>query len=128
MGAGKIRKPDCAKLLRWLRWTPGISETTLTTHPGGFDTFDFLLEGVATLLPNRALQASAENPDLDVLRHNAAIAGVLAFALAEHPDPLGPRQSRAEVAALLMKCGLEAEMKTAGVWPLWENGTRGRLP
>jgi hypothetical protein len=99
--------------------------------PWGADNFDFLLEGVPTLLANRndagATQPGAgADPGLDTLKHNAAIAGVLAFALAEHVAPLGPRLSRPEVAALLKKSNLDAPMKTANVWQEWEDGKRGR--
>ena len=104
----------------------------------GADNFDFLLEGVPTLLPNRedadavrgggTTQSRGENSALDTLRHNAAIAGVLAFALAEHPALLGPRQSRAEIEELLTKSGLDARMKAANIWQDWEDGKRGRRP
>jgi hypothetical protein len=101
--------------------------------PWGADNFDFLLEGVPTLLANReppkAQPANGANAfDLDVLKHNAAIAGVLAFALAEHPAPLGPRQSRAEIAGLLKKSSLEEHMNTANIWQDWDRGQRGRQP
>jgi hypothetical protein len=39
---------------------------------------------------------------------------------------LGRRLSRAEVDALLKQTGLEAQMKTAGLWRSWEGGQRGR--
>jgi carboxypeptidase Q len=105
--------------------------------PWGADNFDFLLQGVPTLLTNRQGVGAASPGDptqpgaaaesgLDTLKHNAAIAGVLVFALAEHPAPLGPRLSRAEIASILEKSGLDAAMKTAGVWRLWESGKRGR--
>ena len=59
---------------------------------------------------------------------DTAIAAVTAFGIAERTAPLGPRQSRAEIGALLKTSGLEQQMKTAGLWPLWESGERGRLP
>ena len=101
--------------------------------PWGADNLDFLLEGVPTLMPNREDASAAQSKagassSLDTVKHNSAIAGVLAFALAEHPEPLGPRLSRAEVAALLKKCNLEAPMKTANIWQDWEDGKRGRQP
>ncbi len=100
--------------------------------PWGDDNLDFLLEGVPTLLADREAdkpqRAGDADTDLDVLKHNSAIAGVLAFALAEHPATLGPRQSRAEIAELLKKSGLEEGMKTANIWPDWQRGQHGRQP
>jgi hypothetical protein len=101
--------------------------------------FDFLLEGVPTLVANQHLTHpqpsvaptfSEELDKLDVpeLKRNTAIAAVTAFGIAERTAPLGPRQSRADIGALLKASGLEQQMKTAGLWPLWESGERGRLP
>lgn len=99
--------------------------------------FDFLLEGVPNLLANREPEnalASGVSPDsaeksaTDTLKHNAAIGGVLAFALAESEMPLGRRLSHDEVEALLRKTGLDTQMKQAGTWNDWENGRRGRQP
>lgn len=92
--------------------------------------FDFLLEGVPNLLPNREAdkQEAASGVNLSTLQRNTAVAGVLAFALAEHPTPLGPRLSRAGVAALLQDSGLDEQMKAAGLWPEWESTQRGRQP
>ena len=59
---------------------------------------------------------------------NTAIAAVTAFGVAERAEPLGPRQSRGEIESLLKTSGLEQQMKTAGLWPLWESGERGRMP
>ncbi len=79
------------------------------------DNFDFLLEGVPSLLANReeakasptdtAAADARPKADLDGLQHSTAVAGVLAFALAEHEAPLARRLSRAEVTALLSKTG-----------------------
>jgi hypothetical protein len=102
--------------------------------PWGADNLDFLLEGVPTLMPNREMPnrdgyaGAGSAASLGTLKHNSAIAGVLAFALAEHPDPLGPRLSRAEVATLLKKSDLETPMKAANIWQDWEDGKRGRRP
>ena len=106
--------------------------------PLGNDNFDFLVEGVPTLLANREQSkalpdshAASEAPgDIDIkeLKRNTAIAAVTAFGIAERAAPLGPRQSRAEIESLLKNSGLEQQMKSASLWPLWESGERGRLP
>jgi hypothetical protein len=101
-------------------------------------SLDFLLEGVPSLVANQedaGYAASRHTPsdtfdkvDLDALKRNTAVAGVLAFSLAEHAAPLGPRLSRAATEALLVRTGLETQMKSAGLWRLWESAERGRLP
>ncbi len=102
--------------------------------PWSADNLDFLLEGVPTLMPNSPMPnrdgsaGTDSSASLDGMKHNSAIAGVLAFALAEHPEALGPRLSRAEVATLLKKCDLETPMKAANIWQDWEDGKRGRRP
>lgn len=102
------------------------------------DSLDFLLEGIPTLLataPDATLPggylASAKSIDaIDIreLKRNTAIAAVTAFGIAERAEPIGPRQSRAEIESLLKTSGLEQQMKAAGLWPLWESGERGRMP
>jgi carboxypeptidase Q len=106
--------------------------------PLGTDNFDFLLEGVPTLIANQeeanylpnyhAASDTFDKVDFLQLKINTAIAAVTAFGIAERPEPLGPRQSRAEIETLLKSTGLEEQMKIAGLWPLWESGQRGRLP
>lgn len=101
-------------------------------------SLDFILQGVPTLLaPSR--EAPSQSVDLVTasgmgldgigdLQRNAAIVGVTAFGIAERAEPLGPRQSRAEIETLLKTSGIEQQMKAAEIWPLWESGARGRTP
>jgi acetylornithine deacetylase/succinyl-diaminopimelate desuccinylase-like protein len=98
---------------------------------------DFVLEGIPTLIApgqeasnhlDLAKASSAAKFDIQKLKRNTAIAAVTAFGIAERAEPLGPRQSRAEIEALLKTSGLEQQMKTVGLWPLWESGERGRSP
>jgi carboxypeptidase Q len=114
----------------------------VTTHlmdaPLGTDNFDFLVEGVPTLIPNQdegnylpnyhAASDTFDKVDIQELKRNTAIAAVTAFGIAERPEPLGPRQSRAEIESLLNTSGLSEQMKIRGLWPLWESGERGRKP
>ena len=101
------------------------------------DSFDFLLEGIPTVVAaadasepggQRVASDSLDKIDIKELKRNTAIAAVTAFGVAERADPLGPRQSRAEIESLLKTTGLADQMKTAGLWPIWESGQRGRLP
>jgi carboxypeptidase Q len=106
--------------------------------PLGTDNYDFLVEGVPTLIANQeeanylpnyhTASDTLDKVDFLQLKINTAIAAVTAFGIAERAAPLGPRQSRAETEALLKTSGLEQQMKTTGLWPLWESGERGRLP
>ncbi len=98
----------------------------------------FLLEGIPTVImrssdkDDRHSASSSSIPigpeELNVLKRNTAIAAVTAFGIAERAEPIGPRQSRAEIESLLNATGLDQQMKTAGLWPLWESGERGRMP
>jgi Zn-dependent M28 family amino/carboxypeptidase len=100
------------------------------------DTFDFLLEGVPTLVPNvqspksTAIHESASGPydksTIDALKHQVAIAAVSAYALSDSEGRIGSRQSRDEIERLLENTGLDKQMKTANIWPDWETGKRGR--
>ena len=115
---------DFAPLQSW-----HIAEDTFGAAMPG-DTFDFLLEGVPALNANRSATGNParSEPDLDTLKKNTAIAGVLAFGLAEHATPLGRRLSRTEIEALMKRIGLDNEMRAKDVWRLWESGQRGRQP
>ena len=110
------------------------------TFDAGMDTdnFDFLLEGVPTLVANQepanymlnyhAASDTFDKVDISALKQETAIAAVSAFALADSTDRVGPRQSRSEVQQLLEQTGLEKDMKEMGFWPLWESSERGREP
>ena len=104
----------------------------------GTDNLDFLLEGVPNLVANQEeanyvpnYHASSDTYDkvnILNLKLNTAVAGVLAFSLAEFATPLGPRLSRGEIDALLKRTGLDSQLKALEVWPYWESGRRGRQP
>ena len=97
------------------------------------------MEGVPTLSATRSeapttsrsrphASNSLDKINIEELKRNTAIAAVTAFGIAERAEPLGPRQSRAEIESLLKTTGLDEQMKNAGLWPLWESGERGRMP
>ncbi len=113
-------------------WGTGLS---VVDTPISAENFDFLLEGVPTALADqegmnlpRRVPEALDAVDIQEVKRNSAIAAVTAFDIAERAEPLGPRQSRAEIESLLKTSGLEQQMKTIGLWPLWESGERGRLP
>lgn len=104
----------------------------------GTDNLDFLLEGVPNLVANQEpanyvanYHASSDTYDkVDILnlKLNTAVAGVMAFSLAEFARPLGPRLSRTQIDGILQNTGLDSQLKTLAVWPYWEDGRRGRQP
>jgi hypothetical protein len=104
----------------------------------GTDNFDFLLEGVPTLVANQepanymlnyhAASDTFDKVDMGELKHQVALAALTAFGIADRADRLGPRQSRSEVEALVKETGLDQQMKAAGFWSMWESGARGRQP
>jgi hypothetical protein len=102
------------------------------------DNFDFLLEGVPTLLPNQEIANYLPNyhsptdtfgkVNIANLKKQTAIAAITAYALADDPQRIAARQSRAEIEQLLQDTGLDRQMKLEGFWPEWQTGKRGRMP
>jgi hypothetical protein len=106
--------------------------------PFDAESLDLLLQGVPIVVatgakaPTPKVTSNGSNSlgkiNIEDLKRNTAIAAVTAFGVAERAEPVGPRQSRAEINSLLKTTGLDEQMKNAGLWPLWESGKRGRLP
>ena len=102
----------------------------------GTDHFDYMLEGVPTLVANQepanymvnyhAASDTLDKVDIRELKINAAIMGLTAFGIAESPERFGPRQSRAEIEAMLKQTGLDQQLQQVGVFKWWQDGTRGR--
>ena len=102
----------------------------------GTDHFDFLLEGVPTLVANQdtsdyvpnyhAQSDTFDKVDVAELRNQAAIAAVLAYNLADRPNRPGKRLTRAEVEKLLQDTRLDDQLKFLGLWGEWTSGERGR--
>ncbi len=113
----------------------GITSFTLDA---GMDTdnFDFLLEGVPTLVANQepddymlnyhAFSDTYDKVDIPALKKQVAVAALTAYALANSARRVAPRQTRAQIEQLLQRTGLAQEMKAFGVWSAWESGERGR--
>ena len=104
----------------------------------GTDNFDFLLEGVPTLIANQepddymmnyhASSDTFDKVDFAQLKKNEAIAAVTAYAIADAPERLGMRQTRAQVEALMESTGMDKQMQRMGLWQMWADGKRGRQP
>ena len=104
----------------------------------GTDNFDFLLEGVPTLVANQeeanylpnyhAASDTFDKVDIRELKLHTVLAALTAWGIADRTDPFGKRLSRAELDALVKETGLDQQMKTLGYWDAWQSGTRGRKP
>ncbi len=104
----------------------------------GTDNWDFLLEGVPTLvaeqeeanyLPNyHAASDTLDKVDMRELKINTALAAVTVWGIADRAEPLGKRFSRAEMELFLRDNGLDEKMRQQGYWDSWKNGARGRKP
>ena len=134
LGGRKELAPAVARLLEPIR-NFGANELTPDAFVGT-DNMDFLLEGVPTLVANQeesnylvnyhASSDTYDKVDLPQLRKHIAIAAYLTYAIADAPERLGPRQSRAEVEALVKETHLDDQLKAFGFWNGWASGQRGR--
>ena len=104
----------------------------------GTDNFDFLLEGVPTLVANQeeanylpnyhAASDTLDKVDIRELKLHTALAALTAWGIADRTEPLGKRLSRAELDVLVKETGLDQQMKLLGYWDAWQSGARGRKP
>ena len=110
---------------------------TMTTDAMyGTDHFDFLLQGVPTLVANQdaanylinyhAMSDTYDKVDFPQLKKHVAEAAELSFAIADAPNRLGPRLDRQQISKTLSGTHLDDEMKGFGVWDGWASGQRGR--
>jgi carboxypeptidase Q len=134
LGGRKDTEPAVAEILRPLQdWG---SNTQTTDAFIGTDNFDFLLEGIPTLVANQdptdylpnyhASSDTLDKVDLRELKVQEAYAAVTVLGIADRPERIGPRQSRAQVETLLADTQLDQQMKVFGLWPEWDSGQRGR--
>jgi carboxypeptidase Q len=104
----------------------------------GTDNFDFLLEGVPTLVANQeeanylqnyhAASDTLDKVDIRELKLHTALAALTAWGIADRTEPLGKRLSRAELDVLVKETGLDQQLKALGYWEAWQSGVRGRKP
>jgi len=101
----------------------------------GTDNLDFMLEGVPNLVANQedanyasnyhASSDTFDKVDQSQLRLNAAVAAAIIWGFANDEGRV-PRQSRAEVEALIENTALGQQLRNMGFWNDWEEGARGR--
>ena len=104
----------------------------------GTDHYDFMIEGVPTLVANQAeanylvnyhaTSDTFDKVDFPQLKKNEAMAAELIFELANAPQRIGPRLTRTQIEATFKQTHLDDQMKGFGLWDDWQNGTRGRKP
>jgi Zn-dependent M28 family amino/carboxypeptidase len=104
----------------------------------GTDNFDFLLEGVPTLVANQeeanylpnyhAASDTLDKVDIRELKLHTVIAALTAWGVADRAEPFGKRLTRAEIEAQIKDTGLDQQLKTLGYWDAWQSGARGRKP
>jgi carboxypeptidase Q len=104
----------------------------------GTDNWDFLLEGVPTLVANQeeanylpnyhAASDTFDKVDMRELQLNAALSAGTVWGIADRAEPIGKRLSRSEIEQQLKDSGLDEKMKMQGYWEAWQKGTRGRQP
>jgi carboxypeptidase Q len=104
----------------------------------GTDNFDFMLEGVPTLVANQeeanylpnyhAASDTLDKVDMRELKLHTVLAALTAWGIADRAEPLGKRLSRAELEVLIKETGLDQQLKLLGYWDAWQSGARGRRP
>ena len=145
IGCGRVQgfytgaRPELVPLIeRTAVPVAGLGPFKVTDAPiVGTDNFDFMLHGVANVVfdqesatygPNyHARSDTYDKCDLRVLRQNAMVAAALVYGFATMPEAL-PRQTRAQIEAIMKSTDLAQQMKSLGLWDGWAAGTRGRAP
>jgi hypothetical protein len=113
----------------------GLTELK-TDMEWGTDHFDFMLEGVPTFVADQdeanylenyhAVSDTYDKVDFPQLKKHVAEAAAFAFALANLPEKIGPRYSRAQVEQSIHDTGSEELFKSNGLWEPWLRGELGR--
>lgn len=134
LGGRKDVVPAAAKLVAPLAQ---FDATNLTTDAEwGTDHFDFMLEGVPTFVANQqeanylinyhASSDTFDKVDMPQLKKHVAEAAALAFSLADDPERIGPRLTRAQIEQTMRETHFDELMKTFGLWEAWKQGKVGR--
>jgi Zn-dependent M28 family amino/carboxypeptidase len=102
----------------------------------GTDHFDFMLEGVPTFVADQeeanylenyhAVSDTYDKVDFVQLKKNVAEAAEFSFALANLPEKIGPRFTRAQIDQSLRDTNSVEMFKAFGLWDDWQSGHLGR--
>jgi hypothetical protein len=112
------------------------ADSLTTDAEWGTDNFDFMLEGVPTFVANQeegnylinyhAMSDTFDKVDIAQLKKHVADMAALTLALADSPQRVGPRLTRAEIEQTMHETHLDDQLKVFGIWQQWESGKRGR--
>jgi len=113
----------------------GLTEMK-TDMESGTDHFDFMLEGVPTFVADQqeanymenyhAVSDTYDKVDFVQLKKNVAEAAEFSFLLANLPEKIGPRFTRAQIEQSLRETHSDEMLKNSGLWDAWESGNLGR--
>jgi len=104
----------------------------------GTDHFDLMLEGVPTFVADQeeanylvnyhAVSDTYDKVDFPQLKKHVAEAAEFAFSLANLPEKIGPRYTRAQIEQSIRDTHSEELFKAFGLWDEWQSGKLGRQP
>jgi carboxypeptidase Q len=104
----------------------------------GTDHFDFMLEGVPTFVADQveanylenyhAISDTYDKVDIPQLKKHVAEAAALSIGLANLPQKIGPRWTRAQIDQAIRDTNSVELFKNFGIWDDWSSGKRGRQP
>jgi Zn-dependent M28 family amino/carboxypeptidase len=113
----------------------GLTELK-TDMEWGTDHFDFMLEGVPTFVADQeeanylenyhAVSDTYDKVDFAQLKKDVAEAAEFSFALANLPEKIGPRFTRAQIDQSLRETHSDEMLRANGLWDAWESGRLGR--
>jgi len=102
----------------------------------GTDHFDFMLEGVPTFVADQeeanylenyhAVSDTYDKVDFPQLKKHVAEAATLSLELANLPEKIGPRLTRAQIDQTMRDTNSVEMLKADGIWDDWVSGKRGR--
>jgi len=102
----------------------------------GTDHFDFMLEGVPTFVADQeeanylenyhAVSDTYDKVDFSMVKKHVAEAAEFSFALANLPEKIGPRYTRAQIEQSIRDTNSVEMFKAFRLWDAWESGRLGR--
>jgi Zn-dependent M28 family amino/carboxypeptidase len=114
----------------------GATELKTDDVEWGTDHYDFMLEGVPTLVAEQeesnylvnyhATSDTFDKVDIPQLKKHVAEMTVVVFGIANAKDRLGARLTRAEIDKIFRDTHSDQLMKPLGIWAEWQSGKRGR--
>jgi len=132
------RKDMVAAVTRIVAPLQQFDATKLTTDDieWGTDHYDFLLEGVPTLVAKQeegnylvnyhATSDTYDKVDFTQLKKHVAEMTVVTYGIANAAERIGPRLSRPAIQKIFLDTHSDELMKKMGIWAEWESGKRGR--